>query len=360
MIIFACRHHVYELVLKSVFEVKISQVTANPDIPLFKKFRDNWNGVDPDKAQCYKKKLALHLTVSEIDNLLEFYRTELTKEIVRDDYRELIELSVIFLGGDTQRKFKIRPPGAMHQARWMARAIYSLKISLLSDQFKITIKDKTALLDVCLFIVTSYVKPWLQCILAVKAPYQDLCFLKSMKAYEKIDKSISKAALQKIIQHLWYLTDEISVLSLFDDDVDQETKGKMVENLTKENLSTHGKRYIPSKEELCGPLYEKNIYDFISVRSKSLFDRLKIDDNFLHECPATWSSNASFQEARKKVSTLRAVNDAAERAVKLIQDYHGVITVEEEQKQFLLRCVQEHRKIYPDCKKQTLKRKFIE
>ncbi|XP_046408122.1 uncharacterized protein LOC124172701 [Ischnura elegans] len=134
----------------------------------------------------------------------------------------------------------------------------------------------------------------------------------------------------------------------------------MVENLTKENLSTHGKRYIPSKEELCGPLYEKNIYDFISVRSKSLFDRLKIDDSFLHEYPATWSSNASFQEARKKVSTLRAVNDAAERAVKLIQDYHGVITVEEEQKQFLLRCVQEHRKIYPDCKKQTLKRKFIE
>lgn len=257
MLIFACRHHVYELVLKSVFEVKISQVTTNPDIPLFKKFRDNWKSVDPDKIQCYKEKLALHLTVSEIDNLLELYRTELTKEIVRDDYRELIELSVIFLGGDTQRKFKIRPPGAMHQARWMARAIYSLKISLLSAQFKITSKDKAALLDVCLFIVTSYVKPWLQCILAVKAPYQDLCFLKSMKAYEKIDKSISKAALQKISQHLWYLTDEVSVLSLFDDDVDQETKVKMVENLTKENLSTHGKRYIPSKEELCGPLYGK-------------------------------------------------------------------------------------------------------
>jgi len=93
---------------------------------------------------------------------------------------------------------------------------------------------------------------------------------------------------------------------------------------------------------------EKNIYDFISVRSKALFDRLKIDDSFLHECPSIWSNNASFQEARKKVSMLRAVNDAAERAVKLMQDFHGLIAVEEEQKQFLLRCVQEHRKIYPD------------
>jgi len=116
MLIFACRHHIYELVLKSVFEVKINQVTTNPDIPLFRKLRDNWESVDRDKIQCYKEKLALHLTVSEIDNLLDFYRTELTKEIVRDDYRELIELSVIFLGGDTQKKFKIRPPSAIHQA----------------------------------------------------------------------------------------------------------------------------------------------------------------------------------------------------------------------------------------------------
>lgn len=76
-----------------------------------------------------------------------------------------------------------------------------------------------------------------------------------MKAYEKINKSISKAALQKLSQHLWYLTDEVSVLSLFDDDVDRENEVKMVANLTKANLSTRGKRYIPSKEELCGPLY---------------------------------------------------------------------------------------------------------
>lgn len=41
-----------------------------------------------------------------------------------------------------------------------------------------------------------------------------------------------------------------------------------------------------------------------------------------------------------------------------MQDFHGFITVEKEQKQFLLRCIQEHRHIYPDCKKQTLKRKF--
>ena len=65
-----------------------------------------------------------------------------------------------------------------------------------------------------------------------------------------------------------------------------------------------------------------------------------------------------FNTLKKKVQTLRAVNDTAERAIKLMQDFHGLITVEEEQNQFLLRCLQEHRQVYPDCKKQTLKRKF--
>ncbi|GBN42058.1 hypothetical protein AVEN_218862-1 [Araneus ventricosus] len=134
----------------------------------------------------------------------------------------------------------------------MSRAIYSLKLSLFSSQLKLNTKGKEALLDICFFIVTIYVKPWLQCILAVKVPYKDLCFLKSLKAYEKVNESISKAALQKFSQHLWYFTDEIAVLALFDDDVDEDTKLKMVENLHREIFSTHEKRYILSKEELCG------------------------------------------------------------------------------------------------------------
>jgi len=255
LLIFACRHHVYELVLKSVFEVKISQITTSPDIPLFKKFKENWKNVDTNKIQVYRENVEIYFTTHEIEALLKFYYAELTKKIIRDDYRELIELSVIFLNGDPDRKLNIRPPGAMHQARWMARAIYSLKICLLSSQSKLTSKDKASLLDVCIFIVTCYVKPWLQCTIPIKTPNQDLCFLKSLKKYENVEKNISKAALHKFSQHLWYLTDEAAILSLFDDEVDEATKINIVASLTNETISTTGKRYIPSKDELCGSLY---------------------------------------------------------------------------------------------------------
>ncbi|GBM87815.1 hypothetical protein AVEN_38486-1 [Araneus ventricosus] len=244
MIFFYCRHRVFELVLKAVFEVKIRKVTTSPDIPLLKKLKDNWKNIDPTKIKCYRETVELFRTVPEFENLLNFYHAELKNVMLRDDYRELVELSIAFLGGDAEKKFKTRPAVVIHQARWMARAIYSLKLSLFSSQLKLNTNDKEALLDVCLFIV-----------LAVKAPYKDLCFLKSLKAYEKVNESISKAALQKFSQQLWYFTDEIAVLALFDDDVDEETKLKMVANLHREIFSTHQKRYIPSKEELRGSLY---------------------------------------------------------------------------------------------------------
>lgn len=98
--------------------------------------------------------------------------------------------------------------------------------------------------------------------------------------------------------------------------------------------------------------------DFVSVKSKDLFSRLKLDSSFLQENISSWKENAVFLEAKKKACSLKAINDTAERAVKLMQDFHGLITADEEQKQFLLRCVQEHRKMYPDCKKDTLKKKY--
>lgn len=93
--------------------------------------------------------------------------------------------------------------------------------------------------------------------------------------------------------------------------------------------------------------------------SKYLFTRLKINDSFLLESPSSWKINTSFLNAKNAVSTLAVVNDTAEMGVKLIQDFHGLITVEEEQKHFLLHCVQENRRIFPNGIKKTLKKNMF-
>lgn len=132
--------------------------------------RDNWKNINTDNIEPPLNFVKAHIAETKITSLLTFYKTELEKPFIRDDYRELVELCVEFLGGDTENKLKLRPPGALHQARWMAKAIYSIKICLLQSQLKITAKDKNALQDVCLFIVTLYTKPWLECTVAIKAP----------------------------------------------------------------------------------------------------------------------------------------------------------------------------------------------
>lgn len=105
-------------------------------------------------------------------------------------------------------------------------------------------------------------------------------------------------------------------------------------------------------------LPEKTIEDFISHRSLNLLTKLDVDIGFLNHSPDLWDMNDSYLKAQETFRNLNVVNDVAERGVKLIQDFNGLLTVDEEQKQFLLQCVEDHRKQYPDSKKATLKRKY--
>ena len=68
----------------------------------------------------------------QADNVFKWAKDCLTKNTFpREDYRELIELTFVYLGGELPaRKFFLRQPGAMHHARFMSKAIYLLKMEL--------------------------------------------------------------------------------------------------------------------------------------------------------------------------------------------------------------------------------------
>ena len=76
LLLFACRHHFYELILKSVFEAKIQQVTNSPNILLFKKFRYNWSNIDSTNIQIYLDFVKQHYNDCKIDQLVMFYNCE--------------------------------------------------------------------------------------------------------------------------------------------------------------------------------------------------------------------------------------------------------------------------------------------
>jgi len=80
---------------------------------------------------------------------------------------------------------------------------------------------------------------------------------------------------------------------------------------------------------------------------------LDIQQDFLNHHPSTWGSNKNFVDGLKRVQNLKVVNDAAERGIALIQSFNGILTNQEEQKQYLLHVVEQHQQKYPNPNKST-------
>lgn len=59
------------------------------------------------------------------------------------------------------------------------------------------------------------------------------------------------------------------------------------------------------------------------------------------------------------VNDINVVNDTAERAVKLMQDYNPMLTKDEEQKQYILQVVKNYQKQFPMSTKEILSQNFL-
>lgn len=157
----------------------------------------------------------------------------LEEKWLRNDYREFLELILLLLGyQNDSRPIVIKQPGAYHQVRWTAKAVYSLKIYLFREQFRFTSTETIALLQINAFIVKCYCQYWFVANRAEKAPLADLKFLRRLYNYPV--KKMSDIAVKKFLNHLYYLKDQCILLSFYDDDVSNEIKGNICEAILNE------------------------------------------------------------------------------------------------------------------------------
>lgn len=348
----ACRHHVLELIAGAVFN-KIMPSSSAPDILLFKRFKDSWEFIDQNN---FKDALTDDVAADNIkgirEEMIEFITVKLTTERQpRDDYREVMELTLLFLGAPLPYVTRFRYPGANHHARWMAKVIYTFKVWMFRSQFHLTLREQRGLRELCVFFSRIYVKAWITAPLAVKAPNSDLCLLKSLKEYAAINESISKVATEKMARHLWYLSEELVGLSLFDDDVQPIIKDRMAKA-----IMVAEETEIPAKRAtvLLDDIHTKTLATFATANTQLLFKKLKIPYAFLHLPVAEWDGNSDYQMAKDFFRSLIVTNDHAERSVALVKTFSGRLTKDEDQLQFLLQVVSQHRKSFPQASKNTL------
>jgi len=136
----ACHHHIHEVLCGDVFKALFGK-SSGSNVELFRCFQQHWPKIDKSAYNpCSDSRLTSDLLSLKCE-AVTFFRSALISEsgsLPREDYRELLELSLIFLGEIPQRGVRFRAPGAFHHARWMAKLLYVLKLNLFKDQFRLT------------------------------------------------------------------------------------------------------------------------------------------------------------------------------------------------------------------------------
>lgn len=161
----ACRHHVAELVLKHCYELQ-GDISQSDKLDNFKIFQEQYNVMLESCEEIeYRSVVQIprleKLTKPWRQHVLDFCMTCMSEKQPRGDYVELLELVVLFLGGDTITGIKFRRAGSISRARWMAKAIYILKIWMVNLQVKnIDRKLMCHFEKMALFISKCYVKYW--------------------------------------------------------------------------------------------------------------------------------------------------------------------------------------------------------
>lgn len=199
-----------------------------------------------------------------------------------------------------------------------------------------------------LYSLKVHIKPWFNTQNAVKAPNSDLRTLKQIQMIQEIIPITAEAALNKMRNHLWYLSTKLIPLALFDDDVPIPTKIKMVHNLnTVENDQINLNRMILHQGAKIASLSLEN---FISKESRRFFEITRINSDFLLKHPSLWSEDNNYIHGLNIAKNLSVVNDSAERSIALYQNCKDHVK-KEDQKKCLLQVTESERQKFKKLRK---------
>ena len=164
----ACRHHILEVVLRSAFEAAFGK-SSSPNVVLFKRFQQKWTFIDrpyyqPGPTDEHLKKHILPVPA----DILSFANAELCVKQPRDDYRELLELTIIFLGKVCQVElcssvYSIMLAGCQ-------KCCTASRFGFFVTNFNLTKEEEIGIRDICLFCSLLYVRSWMKCSLPTEAP----------------------------------------------------------------------------------------------------------------------------------------------------------------------------------------------
>ena len=172
------------------------------------------------------------------------------------------------------------------------------------------------------YAVLYYIPDFLLSSSGRDAAFNDLQLYKALLKYREVDQELADSTLDTFNRHLWYLAPQTVLFALFSNRVSDDMKSRMASRLLtldRKESPTLGVPKFPvltAATELC---------DLITEESRDFFDVVNSDPlPWLTKRVCEWESYADYNKVKTFVSTVKVVNDCAERAVALATDYYKV------------------------------------
>ncbi|KAK3918436.1 Adenylate cyclase, partial [Frankliniella fusca] len=334
LIYLACRHHALEIIPKHLFE-NLVEKSSSPTIgKLCKDFELQWPTID-------QKNFSIVSSDPDCQDALSADIVQKISEFVREAlqvHTQIYSFDRIFLKNNAHalsahtetansRGLRVFSGIGFNFHRsfgksfvYIIRRNRNVSFFPLAGQFSVDESVMAKIRDICVFVVTTYVKPWFTATIPALGPRTDLQLLKDIQNYEH-SKEISKIAFKAYANHLWYLSPYSVALAFFDKDVTVSTKERMVKNLSKPAPPREKK--VPLKATLKKVEKDTDLSDFINVNTSKFFTMLEIPTGFLERPPSEWPGHPDYIVGLKIVHALHVVNDISERAVRLTSDYNN-------------------------------------
>lgn len=214
---------------------------------------------------------------------------------------------------------------------------------LFRKQYQLPQQTQDAINQICLFACLIYVQAWIKCPLTSDAALNDLNMYNNLTRYEAIDATVSRITINKLKNHLWYLSPELILLALFSNEVPNAEKELMVQTAIKKDKPLLKRRSV--RTITCKTADNKRLHNFVGPQSLSLLRNLPIEIKFIYDYnPAQWKNLDQYKFARETVNSINVVNDLAERKVALASAYNTTLTLDEEERQRIFQSVEFNRK----------------
>lgn len=343
-----CRRHIYEIVIKDVYNHLFE--SASPKNIFFPILKEKWNllrannfpyeSFDEDSfPQEFDDEEVWESFQEYKTNALSELRLQASNKFIRDDYKESNNVCLKFLGGNRtaikRNQVEFRALIDSSNARFMAVLIQGIECYLFREELDWETPDrqeiKRNLERFAAFAALVYIRFWNRCSNLFDSTHNDLYFLKELQKYAQFDYEVANIAIMAYNRHLYYMSEELSVLSLFSDKVSILEKNRIAAQMTEmrdepipdrrtnNNQISNHIQFSDGNENT--DWLSLSVQDFIGERSLFLFDLLGISIEFLEIDAEEWTNDPQYIQAKEKISkTLICTNDTSERIISLCKD----------------------------------------